>query len=164
MMNTKTNINRLILLDFFAHLLVYVMTFVTVRQLLDVTWFQAYQQFQQLPIQPVVTYGAIFGVLQVVSLNTPPQKFAMLDYVLDVGMMIIPVIASVVGLLVAAQSGLWYMWLVAIAASISHLTLRVQLPKRTDSSVAPAPTSFVSLAAIAYVGSYSWLAFTYMLS
>ncbi|MGL5383961.1 MAG: hypothetical protein ACRC17_04410 [Culicoidibacterales bacterium] len=154
---------KLIWLDFLAHLLVYVMTFLTIKQLLDLSWIQAYQQFQRLPIQPVVTYGAIFGLLQVVATTNDKQQLLMIDYLVDVGMMIIPLVASIVSLIVAAQSGIWYMWLTAILASIIHLFVKVQLPKRTANKVAPAPTSFVSLAAIAYVGSYLWLAFTYVL-
>lgn len=151
-------------LDFASHLLVYIMTFIAIQQLLQVPVLDAYQQFQRLPVQPPVTYATVFALLHLVAIYLPKQKFAMLDYVIDLGMVVIPVLSSVVALFIALQSGFWYMWLVAIIATGIHLYVRVQLPKRSSGEQIPASLSFVSLAAIAYVGSYIFLAFSYILS
>lgn len=164
MIQPKVSFKLLAGLDFSAHLLVYIMTFVVVQQLLDVPLSQAYQQFQLLPVQPPVTYATVFALLHLVAISLPKQQFAMLDYVIDLGMIVIPVLSSVVALFVALQSGFWYMWLVAILASFIHLYARIKLPKRSTGEQAPAPLSFVSIAAIAYVGSYIFLALNYLLS
>lgn len=163
MIQPKVSFKLLASLDFAAHLLVYLATFFVVQQLLALPLGQAYQQFQLLPVQPPVTYATVFALLHLVAISLPKQQFAMLDYVIDMGMYVIPVLSSIVALFVALQSGFWYMWLIAILATAIHLYVRVQLPKRSTGEQAPPTFSFVSLAAIAYVGSYIFLAFNYLL-
>lgn len=158
-------IKKLVILDFLAHLAVYGGAFAVVYAVSGGTWWEAYLLFQRAAFQSPMLFAMVFALLSMIAVinDIPKNSFMMLDYVLDVGSIIIPLLSSVVAIFVAFHSGAWYMWIIAIVASIIHLYVKTQSPKRTDEKLAPAPFSFVSIAAIAYVGSYTWLALAYIL-
>lgn len=161
-MNRKKQ-TTLLIIDVCMHGLVYICGFIAIKSLLNQSVGEAYLQFQQLTVQPPLIFALVFAIFQV-SANQMKQPMPMLDYVIDVGNKIIPLLSSVVAVLLAAQAGVWYLWVIAILATVSHLYVKTQISERSNPIEDVPMLSLTSLAAIGYVGSYVFLVMQYLFS